>query len=294
MSDSPRPSAAANTPPDRGPSAARAVVEQIGAAAGGKIDQTLRTVRNIGGMAYLLGDCLWAVAECVFKPGVRLNRSALAAQMTRVGVDSIGIVVLVQMFIGAILVLQLAPTLRSYGQLDRVAEVVAIAMVREMGPLITAIVLSGFAGASIAAEIGAMVESEEIKALRAHALSPIRFLIVPRFLATVVMSVGLAVIANVIGIFGGFLTAWGVLDIAPEVYIDLTQNSLVVKDLVSGLVKAGVFGMLIALIACHQGLHVSGGAVGVGRATTVTVVQSIVGIIGMDAAFTAVFYTFGI
>lgn len=273
-------------------SGAGRVVQSVGAYADGKLRQGSSMIQALGGMAYLLGDALVWTGRGLFKPGIRIGRAALRDQMVRVGVDSIGIVVLVQMFIGCILALQLAPVLRSYGQVEQVAVVVAIAIVRELGPLITAIVLSGFAGASIAAEVGAMVESEEIKALRAHALNPIQFLIVPRFLATTLMIVGLAVIADVVGVLGGLLTSWGVLGISPHVYLDMTQEALVVKDFVTGLVKALVFGMLISMIACYQGLNVSGGAVGVGRATTRTVVQCIVAIIGMDAVFTAVFYVF--
>jgi phospholipid/cholesterol/gamma-HCH transport system permease protein len=245
-------------------------------------------------MTDLLGQTMHWCVRGLFQPGVKLRRSAIAYQMVRVGVRSIGIVMLVQIFIGVILALQLAPTLQDYGQLERVADVVAIAIVRELGPLITAIVLSGFAGASIAAELGAMKESEEIKALRAHALNPFHFLVMPRFLATVIMLTGLAVIADVIGVFGGFLTSWLVLGVPPATYIDLTQSALALKDFLTGLFKAGVFGMLIALIACCEGLHVSGGAEGVGRATTATVVKSIVALIGVDALFTAVFYVFGI
>ncbi len=272
----------------------RSGVEAVGSVADARLRELGDGVRGVGGMCYLFADTLrWTVLG-LFVPGVALGRRALTEQMVRVGVDSIGIVVLVQMFIGCILALQLAPVLEGYGQLNQVASVVAIAVVRELGPLITAIVLSGFAGASIAAEIGAMVESEEIKALRAHALNPIRFLIVPRFLATTVMIVGLAVLADIVGVIGGFLTAWGVLNIAPSVYLEVTRDALVLKDFFTGLVKAGVFGMLISMIACHHGLNVRGGAVGVGRATTATVVHCIVAIIGMDAAFTTIFYMFGL
>jgi phospholipid/cholesterol/gamma-HCH transport system permease protein len=108
------------------------------------------------------------------------------------------------------------------------------------------------------------------------------------------MIVGLAVIADVVGVLGGLLTAWGVLGIPPSIFMDFAQDALVVKDLITGLIKAGVFGVLIAMIACHQGMNVRGGAVGVGSATTSTVVQSIVAIIGMDAVFTAVFYALGL
>ncbi|UCG15496.1 MAG: ABC transporter permease [Phycisphaerales bacterium] len=293
MSDSP-----SSGPPASGPSAGaarwRRMVEGVGGAVIGWVDRCGETVRFVGDMTDLLGHTLRWLFRSVFVPGVRLRRSALAYQMVRVGVRSIGIVVLVQIFIGIILALQLAPTLRDYGQLERVADVVAIAVVRELGPLISAIVLSGFAGASIAAEIGAMKEAEEIKALKAHALNPYHFLVMPRLLATVMMLTGLTVIADVVGVFGGFLTSWLVLEVPPATYVDLTQSALGLKDLFTGLFKAGVFGMLIALIACCEGLRVSGGAEGVGRATTATVVKSIVALIGVDALFTAVFYVFEI
>ncbi len=271
-----------------------AATESLGERGAGAIDRLTAWINGVGSMGYLFADTVAWCGRALFRPRVKLGSAALADQMVRVGVRSIGIVVLVQMFIGCILALQLAPTLESYGQLQKIADVIAIAVVRELGPLITGVVLSGFAGASIAAEIGAMVEAEEIKALRAHALNPIHFLIVPRFLATVLMIVGLAVIADVVGIIGGLATAWGAVGIAPETYIEATRNILVVKDFVTGLIKAGVFGVLISMIACHEGLSVTGGAVGVGRATTVTVVKCIVAIIGMDAAFTAVFYAFGL
>ena len=206
---------------------------------------------------------------------------------------SIPIIVLVQLFIGIILALNMAPTLASYGQIEAVADVVAIAIFRELGPLITGIVLSGFAGASIAAELGTMVEGEEIKALRAHALDPIRFLIVPRVLATTVMTIGLAIVADVVGVTGGFITGVFILDISPQTYIDNTQAILTTRDYLTGLFKAAVFGVIIAGIASYEGLNVRGGAEGVGRATTATVVKTIVALIGADCVFTAVFYKLG-
>lgn len=252
----------------------------------------VRDVRYLGGVGYLVGDTLaWVVRALVLRR-VKLGASALASQMVRVGVRSIPIVVLIQVFIGIILALQLAPTLEDYGSLEKVADIIGLAMFRELGPLLSAVVLSGFAGASIAAEIGAMVESEEIKALRAHALNPIRFLVVPRLLATVIMMVGLTVVADVVGVLGGLLTSWLVLDIHPWSYLDNTQVALFYRDFFTGLVKGGVFGVLIAAIACYEGLNVTGGAEGVGRATTSTVVKSIVALIATDCVFTAVFFIF--
>lgn len=251
-------------------------------------------IRYVGGMGHLLFDTLIWLGRGMFTGSVKFGFSAVAGQMVRVGVRSIPIIVLVQTFIGIILALQMAPTLEAYGSLERIADIVGISMFRELGPLLSAIVLSGFAGASIAAEIGAMKEAEEIKALKAHALNPYHFLVMPRLLATVIMLTGLTVIADVVGVFGGFITSWLVLEVPPATYVDLTQSALSLKDLFTGLFKAAVFGMLIALIACCEGLRVSGGAEGVGRATTATVVKSIVALIGVDALFTAVFYVFEI
>jgi phospholipid/cholesterol/gamma-HCH transport system permease protein len=138
-----------------------------------------------------------------------------------------------------------------------------------------------------------MVEGEEIKALRAHALDPLRFLVVPRVVATTVMMVGLTVVANVLGVTGGLLTAVTVLDVDAYTYLEQTRMAVLLSAYYSGLVKGGVFGAIIALLACYEGLSVQGGAVGVGRATTTTVVKSIVALIAADCVFTAVFYTIG-
>jgi phospholipid/cholesterol/gamma-HCH transport system permease protein len=247
-------------------------------------------VQFTGGLTLLLGQTYWWGGMSLVRPELKFRRSALLAQMVRVGVRSIGIIVLVQIFIGIILALQMAPTLADYNQTDKVANIIAVAVFRELGPLITAVVLSGFAGASIAAELGAMVEAEEIKALRAEALNPINFLVVPRVLATTLMLVLLAVIADVVGVLGGLGTSVWVLGIDYQLYMQNTQSALMVKDFLTGLVKAGVFGTLISVIACFLGLRVSGGAEGVGRATTQTVVFSIVALIGTDCLFTAAFY----
>jgi len=270
-----------------------ALVSAVGRAGLRAGRRTADDLQYLGGVAYLLYDALLWLARTLLTRRVKMNWSALAAQMVRVGVRSVFIVVLVQTFIGIILALQVAPVLETYGSVDRIAYIVAIAMFRELGPLLSAVVLSGFAGASIAAEIGAMVEAEEIKALRAHALDPVRFLVMPRVLATVVMLVGLAVVADVVGVGGGLLTSWQVLGINPAAYIENTRVALVYRDFITGLVKAGVFGMLISMIACYEGLNVTGGAEGVGRATTATVVKSIVALIVTDCVFTVGFYLLG-
>jgi phospholipid/cholesterol/gamma-HCH transport system permease protein len=270
----------------RGPAA-------IGAVARPVLVTAALGVAYLGGVARLLGAAVERLVRAVFLRGPRVRLSALSAQSYRFGVVSIPIVILVQVFIGVILALNLAPTLASYGQIERVADVVAIAVLRELGPLITAVLLSGFAGASIAAELGSMVEGEESKALRAHALDPVRFLVTPRVLATAMMTLGLTVLANVCGIVGGMFTGVVVLDLSVDTYLDFTRLAVTVKDYFTGLFKAFVFGAMIAGIACYEGLNVHGGAEGVGRATTVTVVKSIVALIAADCIFAGVFYTLG-
>ncbi len=247
----------------------------------------------VGGISLLFGLTAKWTFRGVFTRKVRLGRSALAAQMVRVGVRSCAVVMLVQIFIGVILALQMAPPLEPYGQESTISMIIGIAGFRMLGPILTAVVISGFAGASIAAEIGTMVVSEEIEAMEAMALNPVRFLVVPRVLATFVMMILLAVIADLMIAFGGWVTAKFVL--GPAVYSGYwkrMRDVLEYKDFVSGLIMAGVFGVLISLIACYEGLKVRGGAEGVGRATTMTVVYSIVAIILAAAVFTVIFYTF--
>lgn len=247
----------------------------------------------IGGLAHLLVETMRWLYRCLILRKVRFGRFALYAQLVRLGVRSIAVICLVCGCIGLILALQMAPTLNEYGQIDKTANVVAISVFRELGPLITAVVLTGFAGASIAAELGTMVVGEEIEALEAHALNPIRFLVLPRVLATVISMVLLAVLGNVVATAAGFAIGTTLLEVPPIIYYNNTIDQLDLADLFTGLFKAGVFGALIGAIACYNGLRVTGGAAGVGRATTYTVVHSIVSIIFTDLIFTAVFYRLG-
>jgi phospholipid/cholesterol/gamma-HCH transport system permease protein len=249
----------------------------------------------IGGVGYLLLDTLVATKRAlVTGRGRRIGWQNLWAQMVRVGVRSVPIVTLVLLCIGAILALQMAPILRDYGALQQVADIISVAVFRELGPLVAAIVLTGFAGASIAAEMGTMVVSEEIEALEAQAISPIRFLVVPRVLATTLMMVCVAVVADLMGILGGLFVATNVLGLSASGYLVHTFNAIHVDDFSTGLFKAGVFGALISTMACYLGLGVTGGAQGVGVATTRTVVLTIVALITVDLVFTGVFYALGL
>ncbi len=270
------------------------IVESVGRMVLARLGSLAGLVTFIGGSVQLAGDTVRWMGRAWFGRGVSFGWDHLWFQMVRVGIRAIAIVALVQIFIGMILALQMAPTLRDYGQLERVADIVGISIFRELGPLLSGIVLSGFAGASIAAELGTMVEGEEIKALRATALNPIRFLVVPRVLATVIMLTMLTVIADLVGVLGGYLTGTLILGIDHDQYLSYTKAAVTHTDFLTGLVKAAVFGVMISIIACYEGLHVSGGAEGVGRATTATVVKCIVALILADLVFTSLFYFFGV
>ena len=256
---------------------------------------TIGVLEFIGGLGYLLLDTAAAVHRGLLaKRGRRMGWRNLFAQMVRVGVRSIPIVSLVLFSIGAILVFQIAPVLKNYGALDRVADIVSLAIFRELGPLVSAIVLTGFAGASIAAEMGTMVVSEEIEALEAQAISPVRFLVLPRVVATIVMMVCVAVLGNLMGVIGGMVVANTSLGIGTDQYWRHSFDAIKIEDFYTGLIKAGVFGMLISSLACYLGLSVTGGAQGVGVATTRTVVYTIVALIVVDLMFTAAFYMMGL
>ena len=235
---------------------------------------------------------MW-VARSLFTKQFRFGRTALVTQLVRTGVRSTGIVMLVCGCVGFILALAMEPPLANFGQSDKIANIIGVAILRELGPLISAIVLAGFAGASIAAELGTMVVGEEIEALEAHALNPIRFLVVPRVLATIIALILLTAVGDVTAvIFGGVMTV-NFLDVPYQQYLSNTLNQLVLSDFLTGLIKAAAFGLILSTIACYNGLNTTGGASGVGRATTNTVVQAIVTIIIADFIFTTLFFSLG-
>ena len=259
---------------------------------GGVGARGLGLLSYIGGMGYLLKDSIHHFFRMVFRlesTGGSGSRN-LFAQMVRVGVLSLPIVFLVLFFVGMIIAFQMAHVLRDWGAMDLVAATVGVSMVRELGPLLTAIVLTGFAGASIAAEMGTMVVGEEILALETSALNPVRFLVMPRVIACIIMVFCLTMLANIVGILGGFTISVTVLNLSPESYYRTTIEYLKMQDLVTGLIKSIGFGGLIALIACQEGLRVSGGAEGVGKATTRSVVYGIVAIISTDLFFSWLFF----
>jgi len=256
-------------------------------------DTFVELMTYVGGVANLQVDAIRWLWRCTGGRRYRLGWPAIYAQVVRLGVKSVGVIALVCGCIGLILALQMAPPLADYGQVDKVPNITVVTVLRELGPLITAIVLTGFAGASIAAELGTMVVGEEIEALEAHALNPVRFLVTPRFIATTVSILVLCAIGELVALASAWAISVTVLEIRSTLFIDNMLFQAKLSDFITGLIKAGVFGAIISMIACYNGLNVTGGAAGVGKATTNTVVHSIIAIIFTDFLFTFAFYALG-
>jgi phospholipid/cholesterol/gamma-HCH transport system permease protein len=211
---------------------------------------------------------------------------ATTVQALRIGMDALPIVCLISLLLGLIMAFQAAYQLRQFGANIFVANLVGVSMVRELGPLMSAILVAGRSGSAIAAELGTMMVGEEIDALRTMGINEIRFLVVPRVYAITVTQPSVTLFADLVGIIGGFLIAILYLDLSATAYLNQTISALSLDDLFTGLSKSVVFAWIIALTGCHCGLHITGGAEGVGRATTTSVVASIFAIIVADSIFT--------
>ncbi|MBA2664892.1 MAG: MlaE family lipid ABC transporter permease subunit [Bradymonadaceae bacterium] len=213
-------------------------------------------------------------------------KGAITEQAVAIGVNALGIVALLTFLLGLIMAFQAAHQLRQFGANIFVANLVGISMVREFGPMMTAIIVAGRTGSAIAAELGTMQVQEEIDALRAMGLDPNRYLLLPRLVAITLMQPALTLMANAVGIFGGFLIGTMYLDLSAPAYINQTIEALSMGDVLNGLTKSVVFAWIIGLVGCYCGFNIEGGASGVGRATTRAVVTSIFLIIVADSIFT--------
>ena len=246
----------------------------------------------IGSLAILAGRAAYFTFVAPFhgKP-VRFQRAV--TQAMEVGVRALPILSLITFFIGLILALQAAYELRRFGAMSYVASAVALSMTRELGPLITAVIVIGRSGSAFAAEIGTMKVTEEIDALETMAISPVGFLVAPKFVAMIFMVPCLTIWANFMGILGGSL--FGVLqaDFTFQRYISASLDSLYLQDVVTGLIKSFMFGATITAVGCQEGFNTGGGAEQVGRSTTQAVVVSIFLVILVDLIFTMLFFFTG-
>ncbi|MCA9482702.1 MAG: ABC transporter permease [Nitrospina sp.] len=211
-------------------------------------------------------------------------------QMEEVGIKSTNIVFLVALLIGVILAFQTAYQLARFGALNFTGALVGVAMTRELGPLMTAIVMAGRVGASFTAEMGTMKVADEILALQTMALNPVKFLITPRLIAILIMLPVLTVLADLMGMIGGFLIGVTTLGIDPVPYIDNSIESMKLKDVITGLIKSGVFAVIIVMVGSYMAFIIEGGAEKVGQNTRSAVVISMVLIIIADLIFTTIFY----
>ncbi len=212
-------------------------------------------------------------------------------QMVLMGYNSVPIVTTICFFVGLIMAMQAAYQLERFGASIYVADLVGVSMTRELGPLLTAIIVAGRSGSAIAAEIGTMKVNEEIDALQTMGFNPVQFLVVPKFLALLIVLPCLALLADLVGILGGFFLAVFNLKISFIRYFNQTADALVMKDLITGLVKTFFFATIIAQVGSYQGFIVEGGAEGVGKSTTASVVTSIFLIIIADLITTMIFYS---
>ena len=256
-------------------------VADVGAATG-------RTVAYVGGLAEISAKSLRLLFLSPLKRSRMLQRAVHEAMA--VGIGAIPIVSLISFFVGVIIALQGAYELQRLGAMQIVASLVAVAITRELGPLITAIVVIGRSGSAFAAEIGTMRVTEELDALQTMALDPVAFLVVPKFLAMAFMLPCLAIWADLMGLLGGSLFGVAGGGFTLSGYMLATRDALFLRDITSGVIKSLVFGMVITAVGCHEGFATGSGAEEVGRSTTSAVVISILLIILIDLIFTALFY----
>ena len=202
--------------------------------------------------------------------------------MDAIGVGSLTIIILTGFFTGGVLTVQTFPTLKSYGAQSQTGYLVAVSLVRELGPVLCALMVTGRVGSAISAELGSMVVSQQIDAMRALGTSPVRKLVTPRVIALILTLPLLTVAADIFGLIGGGIVAKQLYGLDTNVYISSARNGVDIDDVVGGIIKPVVFGVIIGLVACYRGLNTTGGTVGVGKATTNAVVTASICVIVAD------------
>jgi phospholipid/cholesterol/gamma-HCH transport system permease protein len=253
------------------------------------------------GRAFLaeLGAVFWFVVDTVSETMDNIRRGRRPFRATsffrhaqRAGVDSVPLVAMVSFFLGLTMALLTGYQLERFGTERLIPGLVSIAFTRELGPLITGIMLAARIGAAFTAELGTMRVNEEVEAIEAMGIGPLRFLVAPRVLALFLLMPCLSTIANLAAIFASSLISYAYFSIAWVYFLDLVKESLLIRDIITGVLKSLMFGLLIATIACFRGLTVKGGAAGVGTSTTSSVVTAITAVIGFDTVYNVVYVIF--
>jgi phospholipid/cholesterol/gamma-HCH transport system permease protein len=249
---------------------------------------TEKGLAYIGGLTDLLGR---AVGNAIYSPLKRSqNLQRATHQAVAVGVTAVPVISFITFFIGVIMALQGAYELKRFGAIRLVADMVAISITRELGPLVTAIVVIGRSGSAFAAEIGTMKVTEELDAIETMALHPVAFLVTPKLIAMLVMMPCLTIWADLMGVLGGSVFGMIGADYTFGAYLAATRDALFMRDIITGLVKSIVFGLVITGVGCQEGFMTGAGSEQVGRSTTSAVVTSIFLVVFVDLIFTAIFY----
>lgn len=258
----------------------RRMIEGIG-------DNLIQQVTALGGMAQLT----WAALSRLFRPP--LEARLTLREIEEIGARSAGVVSLLGMFVGMVLVVQTGFTLKRFGAEAYASEMVALSVVRELGPVLAGFLVAGRVGSGIAAEIGSMAISEQIDAMRSLGADPIKKLVLPKMIAGLLGLPLLTVLADAIGILGGMIISGLMLGVPPYHFLNRVQNVMRVGDVLSGVSKTAFFGAIIVIVACHFGLTTKGGTVGVGHSATRSVVTSCVLILVADLILTSLFFAVG-
>jgi len=248
--------------------------------------------REVGSIFWFIINTIDETFERLREGRVPFRASSFFRHAERSGVESVPLVALVSFFLGLTMALLTGYQLQRFGTERLIPGLVAIAFTRELGPLITGIMLAARIGAAFTAELGTMTVSEEVEAIEAMGIGPLRFLVAPRMLALFFLMPCLSTISNVSALVATSLISKAYFSIAFPYFLDLVRDSLLIRDLITGVLKSFLFGLLIAAIACYRGLSVKGGAAGVGSATTSSVVTAITVVIGVDTLYNVVYVNF--
>jgi phospholipid/cholesterol/gamma-HCH transport system permease protein len=249
-------------------------------------------LREVGSMFWFIVHTFAETMENVRRGRAPFRATSFFRHTERAGVGSVPLVAMVSFFLGLTMALLTGYQLERFGMERLIPGLVSIAFTRELGPLLTGIMLAARVGAAFTAELGTMKVSEEVEAIEAMGISPLRFLVAPRLLALFALMPCLSVISSVAAVFATFLISKAYFNIAWIYFSDLVLHSLLIKDIITGIMKSLLFGLLIGAISCHRGLSVKGGAAGVGASTTSSVVTAITTVIGFDTLFNIVYTVF--
>ena len=249
-------------------------------------------LREVGSMFWFIIETLQETFERIREGRVPFRATSFFRHAERAGVESVPLVFLVSFFLGLTMALLTGYQLQRFGTERLVPGLVAVGFTRELGPLITGIMLAARIGAAFTAELGTMKVNEEVEAIEAMGVGPLRFLVAPRMLALFFLMPCLSTVSNFSAIFATSLISKAYFSIAFPYFVDLVRDSLLIRDLITGVLKSFLFGLLIAAIACYRGLSVKGGAAGVGNATTSSVVSAITVVIGVDTLYNVVYVNF--